>query len=129
MNGQMKREESIGRRCGKLRKGKTKEKGSPIQRGCDYKFQGENRGREIEDIVRVTPSCDHFRCSTIKQKSRISLFTAQSNAVWSIDLHLERKTHPAITHHDCIFQLLLVCPACVSSNQRHFVIVLCQYLN
>lgn len=50
------------------------------------------------------------------QKSK-SIQTAQSNAVCSTDLQLERKILQSITHHDCIFLLLLVypCVACVSS--------------
>lgn len=40
-------------------KGKIKVKGFTNTKGCDYKIQGEKRGREIEDIVRIAPSCDH----------------------------------------------------------------------
>lgn len=48
-------------------------KGSLIQSG--YKFPGKYRRREIEDIVRITPGCDHPNCSVKKLKSRINLLT------------------------------------------------------
>lgn len=33
---------------------------------CDYISKGEYRGRDIENILRMTPSCDHLECRTKK---------------------------------------------------------------
>jgi len=49
--------------------------GSQIQKGCDYKFQ-EKRVREGEDVVIMTPSCDHLNRSTKKLKSRTTMHSS-----------------------------------------------------
>lgn len=61
MNGQRKTRRALADGMGKL----SKEKGKIRVTGegkrfadtkcCDYKFQGEHRWREIEDIIRITP--------------------------------------------------------------------------
>lgn len=33
---------------------------------CDYISKGEYRRRDIENILRITPSCDHLECRTNK---------------------------------------------------------------
>lgn len=95
----------------KKRKIRVKENGSPIQKGCDNKYQ-EDRGREIEDIVRITSSCDHLKCSTRKLMSRINLFTQlnqmQSGALicsWK-EKHI-KLSHTMIAYFSSCLSVLL----------------------
>lgn len=77
-------------------------------RGCEYKFRGQQRERDWghTDYKELSPSGMQY-----KNYWDRSIQTAQSNAVWSIDLQTERKPRQAIIRRRCRFPLLLVCPA------------------
>lgn len=94
-------------------------------KGCDYNFQDEYRGREIEDTVRITPCCDHLKCSTTKLKSRINLFT-QLNQMQSWALICSWKENTSNYHIPWLHISALACLSCLLTSDWHFM---CWYRN